>query len=279
MRKIIFTSRKIPNNSFKMRGEQICNELQLLGYDVDIVDPSDIYNVRGSIIIWVRRMMINRQARKLNKYNIVLLDPLDNNRELFKHNTYKYVHALIASSKHQYNQLPNMQKYVIYHHYDPRITLQKYNKFQLGYWGYSTAADHTRNLIKGADRYSSTREFPYYFFERISCHYNVRTQSKGFGWRPTTKISTAAGSGCNIITSNDEMSKELLPNDYPYWINKSHDIEEVKNVIKTAQNDFGKDRWNYGLKCMKSVRDKTNIDVIAKQYGKIIEEVDSKWPA
>lgn len=283
MRKIIFTSRKFAGNSFRMRGEQIYAELKRIGYDCELMEPYEAIQQSNCIIIWVRRMLIRRRILKENyKKNIIVYDPLDRISEVFKHPIYSYIHAFIFPYKSHWivndKRIKNKLKYTLYHHYDPRIIKRKYDKFTLGYFGYSTSADHTRNVITGINRYSSTREFHYDFFERISCHYNIRTLSKGFGWRPTTKIATAAGAGCNILTSRDSISEEILCSDYPYWINEddSSNLEAVKKLIEKAKNDFGKARWNYGLECLKDVEKITNIEYSAKRYGKYLEEIDAK---
>ena len=280
MRRIVFTSRKIPNNSFYMRGEQMCHALQKLGHNAIIMNSEQTNDCHDDIVIFVRRTPGRAHLQKLRKHNIIVFDPLDSLVDLHRLSLCDVVDAVIYPSKYQCktDNLYQGSKYWLLHHYDPRLTQHKFNKFVLGYWGYSTSADHTRALIKRANRYTSTKNFPSEdFFNRISCHYSVRRKERGLGWRPTTKISTAAACGANIIVAMDKMSRELLPRDYPYWITNPNSLEHVKSVVNKAHKDFGNNIWQYGLECMDKVKNKTHIKRCANVYSRILEEVNGKF--
>jgi hypothetical protein len=211
--------------------------------------------------------------------NIQIYDPLDRLNELFKDKISPYINAVIYPSETQYNNIKlngNIKyKYYLHHHYDPRLKMYKHDHFELGYWGYRTSAVNVFNFIKQQNRFTSARSGEYPpddFFQRVSCHYSVRDVERGLGWRPTTKISTAAACGCNIILSRDAISEELLPNDYPYFIDGCG-YEDTQRMIDFARMTYGTELWNYGLSCMDKVREKTNIKECAKLYGNIIDDI------
>jgi len=284
-KQIVFTSRKIPNSAFTMRGEQIINELCLMGYDAKIVPPDKITEIKESIIIWVRRSTAN-ELKICSQNNYQILDPLDRINDLNSPSAFtffgchKYFNAIIFPSKSQLNYYNNdkrydgIKKYWVHHHYDPYLKYYEHDHFEIGYWGYSTSAVNIR-IIKGKNRYNTARAGQYPpddFFQRVSCHYNVRDYKHGLGWRPTTKISTAAACGANIITSRDAMSVELLPHNYPYFLDNC-DHENIERMIQYASQTYGNEIWNYGLSCMARVRKFTSVNYCAKMYGKIINDI------
>ena len=283
-KRIVFTSRKIPNNSFKMRGTQMVDAMQQRGYNTEIVHPDQLDEVKNAVIIFVRRSISGRKFRNLLKHNILIIDPLDRIGDLHKMDHLKRFHAIVFPSDTQRNEFAtytannNQGAYFLHHHWDPRLVEYTHGHFELGYWGYTASAVNVRNFVPRVNRYTSTRSFsipPADLFQRVSCHYNVRDRNHGQGWRPTTKISTAAACGANIITSRDKMSLELLPHNYPYFIDGA-DYHETKRMIDYARATFGNDIWQYGLDCMARVRKFTSVDYCAKLYGRIIDDIIEK---
>lgn len=277
-RQIIFTSRKIPNNSFLMRGEQICAELRKLGYNAITATKNETVKARDSVVIWVRRTVNSRSLSQCRKNNLVIYDPLDRITDLCYNRITDNIDAVIFPSANQlidYDEAEHLKAYYLYHHWDSRLIKYPHDHFELGYWGYTTSAVNVRNVIEKQNRWTSARvgEFPTEaFFRRISCHYGVRDKKRGLGWRPTTKISTAAACGANIIITRDAMSEELLPKDYPYFV-ESADLKETLNMINYARVSYGRDAWKYGLECMEKIRVKTSIKRSAYLYSKIIEDL------
>lgn len=286
-KQIIFTSRKVPNNSFFMRGEQIAEAMRTIGYPVVCLKPVELHKVRDSLIVWVRRTSGDMRLRSIKKRgNIQIYDPLDRIDELNnkRNRINRYIDAIIYPSKTQLRQsvkddiLNDKLKYHLLHHWDSRLTVYDFNSFELGYWGYRTSAVNVFNFIDKKNRFTAARagEFPPDdFFKRISCHYSVRDEKRGLGWRPTTKISTAAACGANIILSRDAISEELLPHDYPYFINGAG-YEDTQRMIDYAKMTFKADIWNYGLACMKKVRRATSIERCARLYANIIEDINDR---
>lgn len=287
-RQVIFTSRKIPNNSFTMRGEQMCAALCERGYNAICETKNELHKYKDSIIVWVRRLSQNDKYLKTASANnnFQMLDVLD--RLCFKDlciDRINLVNAVLFASKYTYkiygnsNRLNNHVKYWLWHHYDPILKSREYNQFQLGYWGYRTSALHVYNLISRRYRHTRAKSGLYpspKWFDTVSCHYSVRDISKGQGWRPATKISTAAACGANIIITREPIAEELLPKDYPYFVDVPN-IEETKRVIEHAKMTFNTDTWSYGLHCMNNVRKQTSVQRCAKLYGRIIDDINMRF--
>lgn len=283
MRKVIFTSRKVPNNSFFMRGIQVSEELNKLGYNTECIHPDHLSNIKNAIIIFVRRSSHPRKLDKIKENNYLILDPLDRVAEVNDNKNLSYMDGIIFASKFQSEMYPlwNKDRYFIHHHWDPNLNQWSYlhDHFELGYWGYKTSATNLRNLIPHQNQNFQALFNTYpseEFFRRVSCHYSVKDLQRGLGWRPSTKISTAAAVNCNIIVSRDEISSEILPKDYPFWV-ENPCFEETKKVIDYARNVYGTSYWNYGLECMSKVKEQTSIAVCAKKYAQIIDEIDKKF--
>lgn len=267
-----------------MRGEQMAAALRETGYNATCMGPKDAIEAKNSIVIWVRRAMHDWLGKGLAKQkkngNILVYDPLD--RIEFEP-VHPLMDAIIFPSIHQYRQyaIPDgMLRYMLWHHWDPALESKNYerNSFELGYWGYRTSCLHVFNTCERKNALTSARHFEYPdedWFERVSCHYSIRDYDRGFGWRPTTKISTAAACNCNIIVTRDPMSEELLPADYPYFVN-GYDYEDVKKTIDYAKSTYKKKVWNYGLECMLHVKRFTSLKRCAKLYGKIIDDLVDK---
>jgi len=117
-----------------------------------------------------------------------------------------------------------------------------------------------------------------------SCHYGVRApwvKNYSQQWYTKTggKVSTAAASGANIITSLDPAVRVLIDDDYPYSIDT--ETEEFKEnykqicyefYIKTKES-FGTKRWFDGLNILKEVKERTLTENIVLEYINYAEEL------
>jgi hypothetical protein len=271
-----------------MRGEQIAAELCRLGYNAVCCKPNELSKIKDSIIIWVRRVYNVRKLKMLtNNGNYQILDILDRlfENDLSKGRIIGNINAVLFASKttiRQYRNNPELtgkDKYWVLHHYDPQLKYHEYNNFNLGYWGYRTSALNVNNFIPYKYRIRSARSGKYppdYWFNDVSCHYSVRDYQRGLGWRPATKIATAAACGANIIVSRDKISEELLPDDYPYFLDNPG-YDETEKMIEYARETFNTGKWKYGLKCMGRVRKLTNIKRCAKLYARIIDDIEARY--
>lgn len=126
---------------------------------------------------------------------------------------------------------------------------------------------------------------------RYSCHYAVRapfaksidgkTHRVYEQWNTKTggKVSTAAASGANIVTSLDPSVRVLIDENYPYSIDtSSEDFKEnhdeiCNEMVSKAKKTFGTKMWQDGLSILKDVKEKTKTHNITSEYVNFINSL------
>lgn len=127
---------------------------------------------------------------------------------------------------------------------------------------------------------------------RFSCHYAIRapffiksnndhTKVQYEQWVTKTggKVSTAAASGANIVTSLDPSVRVLIDESYPFSIDTeteefAENYNEIcREMIIKAQESFGKKLWLDGLKILEDVKIRTTTHNITKEYLKFFVEL------
>lgn len=104
--------------------------------------------------------------------------------------------------------------------------------------------------------------------DHYNCHVSFRQQgSQEALFKPATKVSVAAAVGGIIITSPDAAVKELLPLNYPYVCYR---LDEFPRILDKAKHDFGGSIWEFARCQMEEVKAKTSLEVIAKQYERLV---------
>lgn len=120
-----------------------------------------------------------------------------------------------------------------------------------------------------------------------SCHYGVRSpyyfdisgnrkKIKYEQWVTKTggKVSTAAASGANIITSLDPSVRVLIDENYPYAIDTEKldfldNHEEIcSQMIEKVKSTFNTKTWFEGLNILNKVRERTTTKRITTDYVK-----------
>lgn len=86
--------------------------------------------------------------------------------------------------------------------------------------------------------------------------------------KPSTKISTAAAVGANVVTWDDPGAMELLGWDYPYMVTETWNPADA---IQYAQKTFGSPVWKRGLERMRDVRDKTSLAAVVPLYKRLAD--------
>lgn len=119
---------------------------------------------------------------------------------------------------------------------------------------------------------------------KYSCHYAIRAPWIGNyrqQWNTKTagKVSTAAASGANIITSLDPAVRELIDENYPYSIDTETDdfkqnYQQIcDDMILYAKRTFNTKVWAEGLKILKDVRVRTTTENITFSYIKFMNKL------
>jgi len=126
---------------------------------------------------------------------------------------------------------------------------------------------------------------------RHSCHYAVRapfarhSTSDRYNnydqWNTKTggKVSTAAASGANIITSLDPSVRVLIDDNYPYSIDTTtssfrdnHD-KVCQDMLEKARSTFGTRVWQEGLEMLSLVKERTKTHNIVREYVSFINNL------
>ena len=115
--------------------------------------------------------------------------------------------------------------------------------------------------------------------DNISINFNVQISIrdplnyKNNCFKTNLKISTAACLDQLIITTKEHSNIEILPNDYPFYLNDVS-CEEFDRVYKLLLNDYNGDRLLYtkAKHMLNNIKHLTNIDNIKKEYIKIINQ-------
>ena len=138
---------------------------------------------------------------------------------------------------------------VIYHHYDPYLSksiIENQEKIKFGYIGSLASLSHNDNLLhlnllkkrykiefldsesginKTEDIYlnkkiKSRQQIPFNNIKmkiNFNCQISIRKLTDDLSkFKTTAKIATAAFFNHNIITTNEECIKDILPQDYPF---------------------------------------------------------------
>jgi hypothetical protein len=82
--------------------------------------------------------------------------------------------------------------------------------------------------------------------------------------KPSTKISTAAAVGANVVTYDDPGAVELLGADYPYIVR-----DDPAETIAYAQQTFGGPIWKRALDRMKEAKERTSMSAVVGLYRKL----------
>lgn len=94
--------------------------------------------------------------------------------------------------------------------------------------------------------------------------------------KPSTKISTAAAVGANVVTFKDAGALELLGWDYPFMVSEDWDPNEA---IVYAQKCFGGPTWKRAREKMKEVKEATSIKAVVGLYRRLAEDDPSVFAA
>ena len=278
------------------RGLMVHNYLIEKGYDTYCLEgyDHDWSRIRDSIVVFVKhhKPAVAKLLRSQN--NKIVLDVLDgyttvnvgaakspdareNRGGFIKDYFDSYIlstNRLLEDTKDLY--LPSVLPYVIYEKFDPKIAKYKklfdtkmkpHDKLKIGYIGAKENIMHyedpfvRENIQPVFDFNSQPKMAPLY-----NCHYSIRIEgTEDFLYKPTSKITTAAAVGANIIHTRDCGAIEIAGEDYPYYTDS--DLQSVINTINYAKETYGTKVWNEGLEIMSQVRDRLHIDrICGKDY-------------
>lgn len=109
---------------------------------------------------------------------------------------------------------------------------------------------------------------------KANFHYALRPEIKEYSFKPFTKGFVAAHCNANILVhKEDGDARFYLGDDYPYLIHEKLNEEVIKTYLAKARDDFGGERWHYGLSIMAKLREKQSEKAISEAFWGMVNTV------
>ncbi|HTQ81542.1 MAG TPA: hypothetical protein VMM92_16210 [Thermoanaerobaculia bacterium] len=270
----VFFVKYYDKGSTVMGADQMSAALAAQGVDARSVHVPEIASIRGAILVFIKtsRWLDLWKARR--RGNTLLLDVQDT--ICFKRRI-KNVHlfdGLIFKSRKALADFATdrSEPAVLYHQWDPRYSFHQAGLSQLkvAYLGHRRSLKRWNELpgitcidedaLRAAGCYDDLFRAALPF----NCHFSIREERREFLYKPNAKVSTAAACNVNLVTTPDEISVELLGEDYPYYTDV--DPPSIARALEKARETLGGPVWQQGLARMAEVRERTRIERIARDY-------------
>lgn len=297
-----------------MRGSQISEQLNLLGFDSKILEAKDVNDISDSIMIWIKFFDPHKAAELGSNFHLLdVVDAFPYNKDKINN---KLLSGLIVNNKYMQGECINKLKYtkpifVIPHHWDKdllKVNKKDQDHLNFGYLGSVSSLKYDQNLLysgflaKEAGVKFLDCEFcknmTVYVKDGLSirdpqnherlnianlkvdfnCHISVRKEfSNEYLYKTSAKVATASCLGHNIITTAEKSVQDVLPSNYPFLLADS-ELESTLSMIELARNDYQnkKEMWNFGLSIMHEVKNLLSIERIATLYSGIISYFSQK---
>jgi hypothetical protein len=269
-----------------------------------------IKDIKKKYMFWIKKFQEHAvRITKLNEnYNV--FDCVDN----YVYNKQKILSCITSSlfdliivnniyMKNEIKKLNNLQNViVIYHHYDPiykTIPIKEPDIFTFGYMGSLASLNHSENFRfyrELANEFNivflDTEDGEYYSSQhlpingkqqgylnnieiRFHCHISIRKLNSDLSkYKTSAKLATACAFNQNIITTNEECIKDLLPIDYPFIL-LNDDLDSIRILMHEIVNDYNNSKilWNKGLQIINDIKHHLDLDeCIGKRYEGIISD-------
>jgi hypothetical protein len=257
-----------------MGADQMSEALRALGVDARSVHVADIGDAKGAILVFIKTSDWLDLRRARRRGNTVILDVQDTVCFKRRIKNARLWQGLIFKSRRALEDFATdrAESVVLYHQWDPRYRphqagLAELKVAYLGHrrswkrWGEIpgvTCIDE--DALRAAGRYGDLMTAALDF----NCHLSIREERREFLYKPNAKVSTAAACDVNLITTPDEISVELLGEDYPYYTDA--DDASIARALDRARATLGGPVWQQGLRRMAEVRERTRIERIARDY-------------
>jgi hypothetical protein len=188
-----------------------------------------IFAPRRGVCICVKMAIIDSTSQYLKalktRGNIIVFDPVD---AIVPDEKMEIADGILASSLEGYDfykrKYPRKRVFLVNHHVDPRITPVEQAGLSIGYFGelgntIITEAIKNKVDFVSVDTSSQNNLDWLNALSGCSAHYAIRKRQDFDGFKPATKVFTAAR--CNAIVIIQDSEKEAvrwLGLDYPYLI-------------------------------------------------------------
>jgi hypothetical protein len=271
-----------------MRGKQVSDKLNSLGYNSEYRTNDDISDIKNSIVFVLKYpLKVSDFGMLKDNRNTILWDIQDHechtniNKNFYWDITpfeisdcCIFLNSVVPKELSKFIKLNYV---IIPHHWDEKLRgiVSQKNEFNFGYYGNKSSCQYL-DLIDSKTFISSE-----WFYrdndivskmEIINCHCDIKpADSLNFFAKSALKTSTAAAVESNIILNKAMSSIELLDESYPFYTDNTE--ESFISTIELAKYSFGGKMWNDGLDMLKSVKEKTDLNNVINSYIQLINSV------
>jgi len=221
---------------------------------------------KNGVVVFVKKpdFGIMKQAKTLG--NTIVYDPID--RFCKQDRTAIFadlVDILIVPNQvciRYYSTIfTNAEFVVIPHQWDQRLTSESpQDTLRTGYIGEELNLVERRYKGEKVTKVSEMMDAA----PRFNLHLSLNAREATYiNLKPATKIAIASAVGANVVAFPDPSALEVLPKEYPYYVNGRDD---PMRVLAMAEESFGSALWQRGCEMMAAVKEKTSLPAIAALY-------------
>lgn len=230
---------------------------------------NNVNNIKNSIIIFVKYLeldnnILNKIKNNNNKIYYMIVDKYPEKSIDFTFD------GIIFSNKQQQKDFSQYfsfnSSYIYYHHYSPLYNENKYDKIKN--IGYFVAPENVSKTLKQSKFVEIHNDFSLYkdYISSYKFHIEYRESSTNhFKYKPATKLSSSSFAESVFICSKDCSYKELLPTDYPFFLEDNLSINEIDQKLFDYISRYNDLDYNYALEIMKNL--KKNLNIMSTSYG------------
>lgn len=253
--------------------DQMAPALARLGVESRSIDAAEARTVRDAVLVYVKRADLGDLLRARARGNRLVLDVQDTlvYRRWISH--WPLYDGLIFRNRRQEADYAPRRALcrTVYQHWDPR-----YRPHQNGFDGLRVAyVGIPRSLAIRARPADLAMIGPECWFEEaggFNAHLSVRSTRRELLYKPNAKIATAAACDAVLITTRDEAARELLGDDYPFYLDGS-DAESVAAGLHHARRLYGGAAWREAIARLRALRAELAIERVAARYVAMLREL------
>jgi hypothetical protein len=282
MSNLYFTCRRGAEGvgSVYLRAYQILDALKRKGIKAKFRNRNE--RISNKTIIYIKPGDIN-EVRNLMFSNKVIIDPLDD--IIFINSLDKEMLSQMSVIFHclEYKKMFEdrvKETFYIPHHWDYRLRDFKVNR-NINECKVATIGckkPYIPDVVKPELKIVKTSHVAQLIetwkheLNNYNCHYILDQDSTNIiRQRPSfTKGTIASISDSVIITNRNLNALYFLGEEYPFYIDDESD-NGILETVKRVKNSYGNDDWNRALDIVRTIKDKTHIDILVDRYIEFIK--------
>lgn len=273
-----------------MRGEQLSEiAKRALKKQYNVHFEPITKRFRNSILFLTKGALHSYTVEQLvelkHRNNLIIIDPNDS---IVPAEKVRLVDVIVSSSRigceaHK-EQYPDRVVAIIDHHVDPRIKplaeKDRLDEFRAGYFGEPVNTIITPNIERMVDfvHVDTSSQSDKSWIDKIptyNFHYAIRNRRSFDGYKPATKVFTAARCKSNVLVQDAEYEAAAwLGEDYPYLLKGKVTEGKILSMLNLAKDSYGSEMWRHGLSIMKKIDQQISEDAIGRQIYELLKRID-----